>query len=311
MLLIGVTAEAGFSHDGRGGLSMRAGPEAASVALGGTGCASARPSAFSANPAALPFSVSPVLAVGHGGLVEGINSSITSVSLVYPLGGSHLYPGAGAVARHWAIGLGLEHLGLELSQGSSWSRQLISAGVGYAPLPFVSTGLSVKMLIGTSDVDGLGATGAGLDIGGRLEISPQAALGVSLRNVFSSVSWEEGEDESAPVEAAGGLLVRYIPMIDVEIEGALDSDDQYSMRGGAELCVPGTGLRLRAGGSYISGDYDRWTPSAGFGYRLGSFAVDYGVHFDEDNALGTIHRFALIYGRPGMTPKAVPEAGRE
>lgn len=78
-----------------------------------------------------------------------------------------------------------------------YSSHALTAFTGIVPLPNLSVGLSVSgflsRLSGESGGNGIGIT---VTPGMRYEVSPGWSLGAHIQNLFSSVSWESGEQET-------------------------------------------------------------------------------------------------------------------
>jgi hypothetical protein len=254
--------------------------------------------AFTANPGVLTWFPSMRISVSHASLVEGISASATSVSAAVPFGAAVTLPDLGEVGRRFGLGLRLENSGVELSQGTDWGSNLVALGAAYRLAPYASAGLTGKYLFSNSDLEGSAVQAVGLDLGAFVEMSPALGLGVSLKNVAGSASWEDGEDETLPFAACMGAGFSLPYGVAARVGFTLSSTAPGKLGTGVDVPIAMTGLSLRAGYLYHSGDYSRNTITAGFGYIYGGFAVDYAVKMDDDLALGTTHHFSLGYMFP-------------
>jgi hypothetical protein len=165
-LILLAAALSAYGHDGSGGIDLEPRPTAAATALGETGLARmVGPGGFAANPALIACAGVSEITLSYGGLVEGLPASVTSVSALMPAGASMEVPGTGDVGRRFGLAVCLDHGGVELSQGTSWGWNLLSAGAGCRLAPYGSAGLALKYMIGSSNLAGSGVTAFGADVG--------------------------------------------------------------------------------------------------------------------------------------------------
>jgi hypothetical protein len=297
IVLAGTSPARGY--EGSGGIDLDPRPSVRAVAMGETGVVgTGTAGCFAANPSTPAWLPSTGITLTHRDLVEGVSASVTSVSAGVPFGSEVTMPDAGTVGRRFGIGFGMDHGGVELSQGTDWGWNLVSAGAAYRFAPYVSAGLTGKYFFSNSDLEDSGVQAYGLDLGARLELSPALALAVSLKNLAGSVRWDDGADESPPFAAdlGAGFLLPYGP--EGRLVLGLSGSEPARLGMGLEVPVAGTGLSMRSGYIYHTGDYSRGIITAGFGYAYSGFGIDYALKLDDDLVLGTTHHFSLGYMFP-------------
>jgi hypothetical protein len=289
-------ALAASGYDGAGGIELRRGLSARAIAMGETGLVpGSGPTTFAANPALLPWTTSLEIGLGHETLAQGVEASATCLSAVMPLGAGIAIPGSGEVGRRFGLGVCLDHSGVKLSQGTEWGWSMVSLGAGCRLTPYACAGLASKYLLSSSDLEGTRVRAYAADIGAALELTPRVTVGVTVANLVGNAVWDDGESESPPllVSFGGGCMLGY--GISGEVSVTLSNSNPAEGGMGVEVPMGTTGLSLRAGYVYCSGDYSRNVVTAGFGYCYGAFGLDYGVKVDDDLALGTTHHFSLGY----------------
>jgi hypothetical protein len=250
---------------------------------------------FAINPASIPYGLEPQIGLSYGGLVQGISSSVISIAALAPLGDGISIPTVELVGTRFGVGIAFDHQSLELSQGSGWGTETIGAGFGYRITPYASVGLLAKFLFSNTGLQGTGVSAFGLDVSSILEFSRTLRLGLAVRNVPGTASWDDGENESLPLLFALGGTVRLPRDITAQVDVTASGSDRT--RGGLGVDVPvlDTGFSVRAGYLYHSGGYTRNIPTFGFGFAYASVQIDYAARFDDGKALGTTHHFSLAY----------------
>jgi hypothetical protein len=196
------------------------------------------------------------------------------------------------------LGIRLDHVGVELSQGTNWGWDLLSAGFGYRLTPYASIGLAAKYLFSRQAPEGTGVQAFAADLGAVLEMTPGLKLGLTVGNPVGSFRWDDGENESPPLGIGLGAGVQLPYSVSGDVVVALSDSDPARGGIGMEIPVAMTGFNIRGGYLYRSGDYSRNILTAGFGYAIRTFEVDYAVRVDDELALGTTHHFSLGYMLP-------------
>jgi hypothetical protein len=285
-----------FGHDGSGGIELSPEPTARATALGETGLVQiAGPGGFTANPALIACGAAPEIGLGYGSLVEGVPASVTALSAIVPVGSTLEVPGPGEVGRRFGLGFRLDHGGVELSQGTTWGWNLISAGAAYRFAPYGSAGFAFKYLLSSSDLEGSGVKAFGADLGALVELTSSVGLAFTVRNLFGNAAWDDGQTESPPTSFSLGAQVGLPYGASGQLAGTLSGSNPGKAGVGIDVPIAMTGFSVRAGYLRYSGDYSRSALTAGFGFAYRMFELDYGVKLDDDLALGTTHHFCFGY----------------
>ena len=163
--------------------------------------------------------------------------------------------------------------------------------------PMVSVGANLKLV--RQSIEEFSGGGVGLDLGLMLNFGPHWRVGASALNLGGPTLTLRETDESYPAELRGGVSWR-------------------SLGGKASVSVevdtrPGPGAVLRAGGEFwvhrsfaLRAGYGDERVGAGMSFRIAhAFRIDYGA---QDNELGMLHRFGLVYEFGGFSAssQAVP-----
>ncbi len=161
----------------------------------------------------------------------------------------------------------------------------------------VRYGLAAHYLIIRSDLDATSATGYALDFGLAGGIGTGLEASILLRSLWSSLGWENNDDETLVPRAQFGLSWRPTRCILVPIEAVYDLERSHLQRlaGGIEWHPAGPALALRAGVRHIDdGESVEILPSGGIGLLWRQIAFDYGMAFGREE-LGDTQRFSLGY----------------
>jgi hypothetical protein len=287
------------AHEGSGGIGTAARSSIRALAMGETGVvATGNPADFPANPALLASIPAAGITLGYSDLIEGMPASRTWVCAGLPLGSEVTLPDVDTGGRRFGLGISVDHSGVELSQGTDWALDLVSIGAAFRLTPYACLGLAGGYLFSNSDLEGSGMHAFAADLGAFVEMTSTLNLAVSLRNVVGTTRWEDGDDEPVPFAACLGAGV----LLPLGVSGHLTFTytDRVPAKVGLGVDAPIglTGLSLRGGYLYHTGDYSRGIISAGFGYGYNDFNLDYAVKLDDELALGTTHHIALGYTFP-------------
>jgi hypothetical protein len=269
---------------------------ARAFALGGNiVCVSEDASGVFLNPARLAFLETASATAGYANLVEGVSSSRLELAYARPFGASIAAPRQRGGAHRLSAGVGVDYQRLELSRGSSYGEGVASIGVALAPINFASFGVAVRGLRSFTDVDGLSASGAALDLGASVAVWPTIEMALVGRNVAGSVTYEDrsGEQPLSTLTLSVALM-RHL-WIAAEAGVTTESEDGLVYHGGIEV-RPFAAIALRGGLIQRVRPEETLAPSAGLGVRTGAFALDYGVQLGADEDLGVRHRVTLGYG---------------
>lgn len=287
----------GLCHDGRGGLTLEPQASTRAVSLGETGLLeTGSAEGFAVNPSCLPLVGTTQVGLARGNIIQGISSSVTSLAIAVPFGQTIEHPGSGPIARAYGVGLSIDHRSFELAQGSSWSSETISLGLGRSLTPYASVGAVAKMLLSSSDVDHAGATAYGLDVAGRLDMDPRISVSMVVRNIVGSANWDGGQDESLPItlSLAGTVALPYDMCAELALIRPANGGGRVG--GGVDAPIMMTGFHLRAGYARRLDGYSRNVFTAGFGFRHLRYRLAYAVRLGDESAFGRTHHFSLATG---------------
>ncbi len=280
------------AHDGRGGLTLEPRLSPRALSLGETGLTeTCQAAGFATNAACLSRATSIQVAASYGDLIEGVSASVASAAITVPVGAPIEYVEGDPVMRRYGLGIGMDHRGFELAQGSSWTSETVSLGFAWNVTTYASVGVLSKLIFTGSDVDNAGANGFGFDIGSRAALHPRLDLALVLRNLIASTSWDDGEDETPPFTVNFGAS--FVLVRNACTEFALSViDDQTKYGIGLDIpLIPA--FHIRFGYLRHSADYSRDVLTGGFGFQAGTLGLAYGVRNDEDEAFGLTHHVSV------------------
>ena len=119
------------------------------------------------NPAKLPYLSDRGITIAHSNLISGVKIGYSSLSFGTAFGpkvpASVWVPSQPRDPKRYAVGFFYSHLGLELSQGSTWSENVLGVSYGVALNNYVTLGTSLKLLGSSSKW--ANAMGASIDFG--------------------------------------------------------------------------------------------------------------------------------------------------
>lgn len=269
---------------------------ARSFAMGGAAAALTEDSNSTLlNPARLAYLKGFSANATYTNLAEDLPVDRFEVTMALPVGSDISAPLQSGNRTHRAgVGIAFEALGLDLSQGSRYAETQFTLAGAWAPANFASLGLGGRvMLAGSNGVDGLSASGYGVDAGLSMALDPHIEGAIMVRNLFGSVKYEESENsEDALRTIAFGLALSRTGWIYGETDLVLESGGTYRVQLGGEVAI--LDLISARGGvkQWLSPD-TRSVFTAGAGVRIPLVRVDYGVEFDDKDALGMAHRLTV------------------
>jgi hypothetical protein len=247
------------------------------------------------NPARLVYLHGFSANATYSRLTEDIPVDRLEGSVAIPIGSDISAPlQRGSKTRRAAVGIAFEALGLDLSQGSRYAETQLTVAGAWAPSNFASLGLGGRvMLAGSDNVEGLSASGYGVDAGLSMALDPHIEGAIMVRNLFGGVKYEESENgEDALRTVTLGLALHRTGWIYGEADLVLESQGTYRVQLGGEVTI--LDLISARGGlkQWLSPD-TRSIFTAGAGVRIPLVRVDYGVEFDDKDALGMAHRLTV------------------
>jgi len=160
--------------------------------------------------------------------------------------------------------------------------------------------LGANLKIVRQEIEEFSASAAGLDLGAIVDLTPHWSLGASVLNIGGPNLTMREVDEAYPINLRGGVAYRTFggrALLSVDVDASEGPGAQ--LHTGGEVWVHRT-LALRAG-------YGQEAVGGGVSLRVSrDFRFDYGA---QDNELGVLHRFGIVYDFGGfhVNSQASPE----
>ena len=289
-------AGAAAAHDGLGGIDALPQASTRGLAMGETGLTQLGESeAFMTNPSCLASVPANQVRATYGNHMKDLSSSRAVLVYATSLGPQLDYPGDPDLGRRYGIGIAYDRTGVELSEGSGWSSNVLYVGLAWAPVPYVAIGLAPKVIFSSSQLESGKVSGFSLDYGLRLDLSPGVGLAFVVRNIPGSAGWKNGESETLPAVYSFGTHIGlpYDMVAEFMFAASGSVDDRLGL--GLEIPLLDAMLDVRLGGMWLMGNENRSAVTAGFGVNLSMFDFDYAVKLDEDWATGVTHRVSLRF----------------
>jgi hypothetical protein len=171
-----------------------------------------------------------------------------------------------------------EHLGTfregDLAILMSASKRLI---------PWITLGANIK--VAHQSIAEFSGTGAGVDFGVMLDLTPRLRVGASLLNLGGPALELRDRKEQFPSEFRGGFSVSILGgrgLVAAEIDHS--SGFETTFHGGGELSVY-RNMTLRFGMNQLN-------PAGGFTFDVDQLELSYGM---QDSQLGMMHYFSVSY----------------
>lgn len=247
------------------------------------------------NPAKLPYLSDRGMTIAHSNLISGVKIGYSSLSFGTAFGSkvpaSVWVPSQPDDPKRHAIGFFYSHLGLELSQGSTWSENILGVSYGVALNNYVTLGTSLKLLGSSSKW--ANAMGASIDFGFYSVLKERVDFAVVCKDGISYISWDTGAEDKLPITTTIGIAYLYSKSVVGELNLILQDTlvSEYSLGGSAKIA--GDMVQLRGGVNLFLQGEKRVVPVSGFGVIYKTISLDYGVHFDSRNVFGNVHSFSL------------------
>jgi hypothetical protein len=216
------------------------------------------------------------------------------LGLAWPTGTDVSEPYQASPARRTAIGLALDLTSLTLIEGSGYREAAFTLGGAVAPISILGLGAAMRFERASTDLTALSAHAWGVDVGGSLELSDHLAVAAAMRNAFGRATFEGGDDEDRAAELTVGVASTHRRLWQAEVDYVFQRNTSSALSGGVEVHVVPNVFDLRAGlARELSGAVARFVPSAGAGFDLKGFRLDYAFRSDTDGGLDAQHQLAL------------------
>lgn len=291
-----VAAGSGSVHAGtfaRGGVFMPLGHGARAHGMGGAAVVSTLDDAAVAwNPASLSWIPrSAGLTFMHAELMPGVDHGYDTASFGRAAG-AQLGSGDEVLRpSRYGYGLLLTHLGLELGT-SSWSENALMLAGAMALENFISVGASVKFIGVANDFTDGDGRGAGIDLAVTALVTDRITAALVIHDAWTRVHFDTGAWQTQPRNADVGIALRLRRAWLVEVDTRFGQHLQ-STAAGVEWKAVRDLLWLRGGWTSVVIGEARGYPSAGAGLRFDRFGIDYGISFDDADALDLGQRVSL------------------
>jgi len=277
----------------RGGVFMPLGHGARAHGMGGAVVASTLDDAAVAwNPASLTWiPQSAGLTLMHAELMPGVDHGYDTASFGRAAG-PQLGSGDEALRpSRYGYGLLLAHLGLDLDT-SSWSENALVLAGAMALENFISVGASVKYIGVSNDFADGDGRGAGIDLAATALVTDRISAALVIHDFWTRVRFDTQTWQTQPRTADLGVALRVRSAWLVEVDTRFGQHLQSTAVG-----VEWEALRdlawLRGGWTSVAIGEARGYPSAGAGLRYNRFGIDYGISFDDADALDLGQRVSL------------------
>lgn len=203
---------------------------------------------------------------------------------------------SGTQPSHTAWGFGLQSKQIELDPESYAEYDLALAHARRGRLG-LSWGFAIHLLVVSSDLENVSATGFSGDLAISRAISSRVDATLILRSLVSDLSWKGGDREPLGRTAEAGIGARLGPLrVPATATIDLDAGELRQAAAGAEWCPIGPTLTLRGGLRWRDDGVDAAVRgAAGVGLHWKEMAFDYGLSMGPGE-LGDTHRFGLQFG---------------
>jgi hypothetical protein len=208
--------------------------------------------------------------------------------------GSRRDPETG-VSRH-AGGAMLSTLSADLGNGDTYRENHLRLAYAWSAQPMVSLAFGGQGFMSRSGVAGFDAWGTAVDIAGRLSITPTWSCAVVGRDVFSRYSYEDKRNFTKDPQYVIGLARENLHGVSLEADLVYVHEGWHTARVGAETAYVFGCVALRGGAEFRSAGARRESYAFGASVRAQQLFVHYAVTLDDEDALGTMHRFSLAVG---------------
>lgn len=195
--------------------------------------------------------------------------------------------------RRMAFGVAIQGQGLTLIEGSAYREATLAGSIGWAAANFLATGATVRYQRATSDVEGAGASGFGVDLGLSMDLSDHFDLGLAVTDAFGRTTYEASDDEDRAARVTLGVATVRRRWFQAELDYVYQNNATSALAGGFEVHAVKDILDVRLGVSQELREPARTVPSAGLGFGFREFRFDYAYRNDPDGAFEHQHRVAL------------------
>lgn len=237
------------------------------------------------NPANITYILNPSMSIGTTKPVPGLENRYSILSIGAGLMGTLSGPDEEEPSmRRLGVALSVTHLGLELAAGSRWSESSFGISAAIAPNHYNSLGITLRYLKSWSDLEDADSRGAAIDIGWSAVLLEGFRVGLVGRNVFSSISYPDREEE---IDAAYNLALayeRFLDRISAELDAVAKKGELDRILAGTELTLFEDLLFVLAGADFRLRSGKRTIYHLGFETRYMKSEISISFAFDPEDA---------------------------
>jgi len=296
LLLLLLPRGAAPAGSSRGGTFLPMGWSARGAGLGGAASILIRDdrSGFW-NPANVNFLFSPRVTIGTTKPVPGLDDWYTVLSAGTGLLDTRTAENDRPVMRRLGVALTMTHLGLELAGGSGWNEGTLGLSVAFAPNHYNSFGVTFRMMKSWTDLDDAGAWGTAVDAGWTAILTRRLRLALVWRNIRSSVTYPNVDEELDPTFTVAGALENLFGRFSIEADAVMKDGALDRVLVGSEMEIVSGMLWISGGAELRLEDGERTIPCFGVGSSLNSIEASIAFVFDPEDAFGRQTRASVSY----------------
>jgi len=277
-----------------GGTFLQLGHGARAHALGGGGVAAIRTDeAAYWNPANLAWlpRTNGVTRM-HAEVLPGVDNGYNTLSAARGFG-RRLGPDSQELRpTRGAYGVFVSHMGFQFDSGKGWSENVLKLAVSVAPNGYTGLGVGLRLLQVNNDFTSGNAQGVGLDLALSAHLTEHLRSALVARDVWTRIEWDTARHEIVKRSFDVGLEYgRWNSALLLDWVVRQSSTQRFIL--GVEANLFDDVLALRGAMTALMVGESRSWPSAGLGVHLFGVALDYGVSFDEADALDIGQRVSL------------------
>jgi hypothetical protein len=286
-------AHAWAGETSRGGTFLPLGWDARGTGLGGAATILLRDDrSVYWNPANLAYLTDPRVTFGTTRLIEGLDSRFNTFSAGLGLTEQSQSPDSTLPWRRAAVALSASHLGLTLSEGTTWGESSIGISAAYAITSYNSVGLTARMLKNWTDLENADAWGMALDLGVTERLSRHTWFALAGKNVLNQIHYPDRDEQLDPLWNVALAYEDLFGLISVECDAVIKSKTLTRFLAGLECSVASDLLIVDGGLDCRLTEGERVIPSLGLAarYRVSELALSFS--FDPQEAFGTQTRLS-------------------
>jgi hypothetical protein len=247
------------------------------------------------NPANLAFLSSSRIGVAAMQPVPDLDGWYSVLSAGMGLMDTRSHPDHTHALRRFGLGIMVSHLGLDLAGGSKWNEGMFGLSAAYSPNHYNSIGVTFKVLQSWTDLTDADATGFSFDFGWTALVRGGLWVAVMGRNVASTVSYPERDDEIDPMWNFAVAYDRIMDRVSLEFDAVFKNGSFNRFLLGAEAVIVPDLFFVVGGMDHRLNEGSRTIPSFGFGSIYRGIEISIAFTFDPEDAFGRKTRISIGY----------------